>query len=1098
MSHIKGGGRAPLSEEVEEALTAVLFALREPDTKIQSEHERKREHKRFIKKLKERQDRRALTRKVNQDEGGALETTTSQIQAVTSQLEDNPSSTGNKKVRVELVEAIFGSAGNKGSSKKGGKSSSSKNEYKEGAKKTMVFTLSTRVEDVLKDAKAKLKMKKKPIRCFVVQKKVSVDLVGDLRGIKDGDKVYVTSQEDPTKTTTASSETKPVPSAAADDEEDPLEAVKQAYKQRKRQRRSIRHAPRKVLNELPTFSYHFDKLMPLPPQRANLPAASCRETILEALDTGRVLIVCGATGCGKSTQLPQFLLEGMTAAGLRDSTNIIVSQPRRVAATALAYRVSNEMSSGAPGTKGSEVGYMVRLDRAVSSTSKIVYCTVGILLRMLISPMEAGDDFVEGDTEAVPLSNVSHVVIDEVHERDVNTDFVLTLLRRLLSVNKRIRIILMSATAAAQLFVRYFGDYKPTVIDIPGRSFPVDIKWISECEQFATSSVKGWSPKTDLEADQAKNVSPRATAKIDHSFVKDLISAIVRKQQADGVLVASGGQGARTDGAILVFLPGKAEIEASAKVLYQDPLVGDRSKCNILKLHSTIPRTEQQSVFTPAKGGTVKIVLATNIAETSITIADISHVIDTGRVKESRFNADTRIKELVTVWTSRASAKQRAGRAGRTSAGTCWRLYSEEFCEEFLLPQTSPEILRTPLDELVIQLSLLYENKRDKTKSQHAQVPEGVCPIRFLSNTPEPPSDKSLVEACKHLLEVGALTVVAREPTVLYRLTPLGYHLSRLPMDAKVGKVLLVGCSLGCLENALTVAAVLSNTKSCFPPRWGSVKETEWQSCIQARKSLVENGFGGKSWRGGTVKGDLTATIAVYREWTKKRNDKERAVFCNRNGLDNVALKDMSSLRSQFRDCLKDAGFVGAELDSCNNGANDDALLTSCCLVAGLYPNVATLMRPRKGGPKGGRLLTKDGDVCRPSMGSFQNERVRNVSESGRDAYAVFHAKHRSIGTGGRLGDVFLAEVDFVSRFALLLFGGELSIEKNALIVDGWLKFKVGDKGANNGIVLLQELRSQLDAVLLEHVTATDGRHEVHQNNERLLLVLRQLLTEES
>lgn len=192
---------------------------------------------------------------------------------------------------------------------------------------------------------------------------------------------------------------------------------------------------------------------------------------------------------------------------------------------------------------------------------------------------------------------------------------------------------------------------------------------------------------------------------------------------------------------------------------------------------------------------------------------------------------------------------------------------------------------------------------------------------------------------------------------------------------------------------------------------------------------------------------------------------------------------------------LADAGFIQRGIDSYND-SNDDALITSCCLVAGLYPNICTLMRPRKGGPRGGRLLTKDGDMCKPNSNSFQTKRVRSVAESGRDAYAVFHSKHRSVGTSDRPGEVFLSGVDFVSRFALLLFGGQLAVEKNALIVDGWLKFKVGEKG-NSGALLIQELRSELDNVMLRHVVAGDEDQGSKEADKKVILMVRQLLGQE-
>ena len=479
-------------------------------------------------------------------------------------------------------------------------------------------------------------------------------------------------------------------------------------------------------------------------------------------------------------------------------------------------------------------------------------------------------------------------------------------------------------------------------------------------------------------------------------------------------------------------------------------------------------------------------------------------------------------------------------------------------------------MLRTPLDELILQICLLYEQRRDEFyKNKNKKIMNGnnknisngkandtvnvnagsfaagVQPIKFLSMTPAPPSRNSLLQACRHLLEVDALRVVdtnggggdtnfehqsegGQEAKWSYRLTPLGYHLSRLPMDAKVGKVLIVGCILGCLDGALTVAAALSCTKSCFFSGFG--RQTN-PAAIQARESLIENGFGGKNWAGGTVKGDLIAVIATYRAWKKQKSDAQKWKFCNAHALDNMTLREMDQLRNQFTDLIIDAGFVARpaittvgrhtaplDVDDCNQ-ASEDALLTSCCLVAGLYPNICSLIRPRRGGPKGGRLYTNNGDECRPQSNSFQRKRVQQAAETGKDAYAVYHAKHRSIGTvtptsssGHRPPEVFLTEVNFVSRFALLLFGGELEIVKNAIIVDGWLKFKVsgdGEKskttgGVNNTVynaVLILSLRERLDKIILEHVLDTCAspaeKSKMSERHNSVIQVVRKLLSEE-
>lgn len=451
-------------------------------------------------------------------------------------------------------------------------------------------------------------------------------------------------------------------------------------------------------------------------------------------------------------------------------------------------------------------------------------------------------------------------------------------------------------------------------------------------------------------------------------------------------------------------------------------------------------------------------------------------------------------------------------------------------------------MVRTPLDELILQICLLYEQRRDdhyaKTSTKESQsqpgpaFPLGVRPIQFLSKTPSPPPRESLLEGCKHLLEVDALRVVGgndKEDSLLYRLTALGYHLSRLPMDAKVGKVLIVGCILGCLDGALTVAAALSCTKSCFFALATSNPGTP--NIIKKRELLVENGFGGRSWTGGTVKGDLIAVIAVFRAWKKQKGENQRWNFCKTHGIDMNILKELDQLRVQYFDLLGDAGIVpkGAlnsksfdeqiSPDDCNE-SSEDALLTSCCLIAGLYPNVCTLLRPRKGGQRGGRLLTKEGDVCRPHFSSFQRKRVQDASETGRDAYAVFHAKQTIVGTSTssnsgsssalqRPPEVFLTEVNFVSRFALLLFGGELEIAKNAIIVDGWLKFKVGNNSDDSSstatsienAVLLLSLREALDKVVLDHVLETNAsaerKSDMMERHRAIIQVVRKLLAEE-
>lgn len=373
-----------------------------------------------------------------------------------------------------------------------------------------------------------------------------------------------------------------------------------------------------------------------------------------------------------------------------------------------------------------------------------------------------------------------------------------------------------------------------------------------------------------------------------------------------------------------------------------------------------------------------------------------------------------------------------------------------------------------------------------------------------------------------------------------------------------------------CPEPALTVAAALSCARSIFLTRvprqpgqrqqgkdggvGGAGRGTGGgrKGALELQRTLVEYGFGGPGWRGGSVKGDLIGAIAAYDAWASprgggKRDEREQRAFAARHALDHAALGEMRGLREQFREAMIDAGFLERdngdgrgkdddEGDESNSGGinasdykhddanpNDDALLTSCCLVAGLYPNIAALMRPKRGrgNVRGGRLLTKDGDVCRPSSSSFQADRVRDAHENGGDAYAVFHGKHRTIGAennkaagaNGKPGtpspiknqqqkEVFLSEVNFVSRFALLLFGGELEVRDTALIVDDWLKFKVGERGGGtSGAVLIRELRKELDTVMLRHIMTSGGNGGssvgLGGDCRRVIGVVRSLLADE-
>lgn len=1141
-----------MSQESQDALIDLLISIdREdkggdwPDFADLSMHDQKRTRKQFLNKLVRKYERIQLQQRYNAPVArpptcqGVSTMNRGHQPSLLSHNELPYTSTriqsANPNVRIEIAEAVFSkekelsrkkTGDDKGKSKKKGPS----DKFKIGAKKVIVLPRTTSIPELLKLSQTKLKLKKKPICAFLKTStswSIPFELINNLGTIDDGTLVFVSILSLPTETHSSDEETDIVEKVSGIVEPDPLESVKRAYeRQELYKRKQLCQRMGEIIDDSQRSKYA--------EIRERLPVAPQKQLILNTIENNQVVVLSGSTGSGKSTQVPQFIMDQGDNDRLRPY--IVITQPRRVAAISLAQRVAAERGCPTPGSKGSSVGYMVRMDTRVDlSSCRVVYMTIGILLRMLVRPQTQTESTNLENNIAPPISmdTISHLIIDEVHERDVNTDFVLALLRDMMltksSANSIPRLILMSATTSVDLFVRYFtglGGATPAAVEVPGKTFPVDIKWLSDCEKFAGKQMFFSQPRTELSNSGTTKrshdfaFSPCAKDRIDNQFIRTLITKIVQHQQMEESPQAASNGNRQAKGAILVFLPGLSEQNALATCLCdKESITGDPQICTILKLHSSTSKANQELVFQPSSK--YKIILSTNIAETSLTINDISHVIDTCLVKESRYNSKSRIKELVTVWTSQSSMKQRSGRAGRTSHGVCWRLCTEDFAAKQLLQYTLPEVLRTSLDELILNVLLLHEHRRGKSgDKEECQSAAGIKPIIFLSSLPTPPPEANLAQACRHLLDVGALSVVDRGEIVddlsqwVYRLSPLGYHLSSLPMDAKVGKLLIVGCITGCLDNALTIAAALSCSKSCF------LHSTNNQpldpECVEAREILIENGFGGKDWIGGTVKGDLIAVIAVYRAW-KMQKSCNKNKFCRDHCLDNFCLQELDLLRYQFRDLVIDAGLAFNAISHTgdkifdwddSNFANEDAIVTSCCLVAGLYPNVCTLIRPSKGGSKTGRLLTKETESCRPSFASFQGKRVKHASETGKDVYAVYFSKEKTIGIAShgnqRPPEIFLTEVNFISKFALLLFGGELDLKNNALIVDFWLKFKVSGHGEKskrgdvNNAVLILSLRQLMDDVILEHVQETfvsqKEKKQIIARHMRVVDVIRQLL----
>ncbi|WOC14395.1 ATP-dependent RNA helicase HrpA [Gordonia sp. MP11Mi] len=457
-----------------------------------------------------------------------------------------------------------------------------------------------------------------------------------------------------------------------------------------------------------------------------LPVSACRAEIAEAITDHQVVVIAGETGSGKTTQLPKICLElGRTAIGH--------TQPRRIAATSVAGRIADELGTEV----GTTVGYQVRFSDKSSKATQIKVMTDGILLREITTdPLLRGYDTI---------------IIDEAHERSLNIDFLLGYLKQLLPRRRDLKVIITSATIEPDRFARHFAgpDDAVPIIEVSGRTYPVETRY-----------------------------RPLTSDDTDHADL-DQIAAI---DAAVGELWSGGA------GDILVFLPTERDIRETAEALGKSRGNGQRGAggVEILALYARLSVAEQHRVFSPSNGR--RIVLATNVAETSLTVPGIRYVIDTGTARISRYSTRTKVTRLPIEKVSQASARQRAGRCGRVAPGVCIRLYAEDDFDG--RPEyTDPEILRSNLAAVI--LSMLSLRLGDITDFPFVQ----------------PPEFRAVRDGMALLSELGAVTDT---DSAVARLTKVGTTLSRLPVDPRLGRMLVAGHENGCLDHVLVIAAALA------------------------------------------------------------------------------------------------------------------------------------------------------------------------------------------------------------------------------------------------------------------------------------------------
>lgn len=593
--------------------------------------------------------------------------------------------------------------------------------------------------------------------------------------------------------------------------------------------------------------------------RLKLPVYKFRKELLQSVHKNQTVVVEGETGSGKTTQIPQFLVED----GFAEYGMVACTQPRRVAATSIAQRVAEEMDV----TLGDQVGYSVRFDECSSDETLLKFLTDGMLLR------EAMNDPL--------LRRYSVIVLDEAHERTLATDVLMGLLQEVLTKRKNdLKVVVMSATLDAGKFQDYFN--KAPLLSVPGRTHPVEVFY---------------------------------TAKPEQNYVEAAVRTTVQIHLCEG------------PGDVLVFLTGEAEIETCCQEIRDQ--VASESKADtpelvVYPLYSSLPPAQQRKIFLSAPTPKVvggkpgrKVIVSTNIAETSLTIDGIVYVVDPGFSKQKVYNPRIRVESLLVSPISRASAKQRAGRAGRTQPGKCFRLYTELSFRRDLQETTYPEILRSNLGNVVLTLKKLGI--------------EDLVHFDFM----DPPAPETLMRALELLNYLGALDDEGE-------LTDLGFKMSNFPLDPQLSMYIIRSPDFGCSNEAVTIAACLSVPQLFMRPKENAKLADE------AKAQFAH------------PDGDHLTFLTAYQAY-EQVPESQRKQWCWDNFINDRSISSAASVRKQLVGVMSKS-----DLPLLSNDIKSIAYYTNIrqALTAGLFMQVAYLQR------SGTYLTVKDNQVVHIHPGS--------------------------------------------------------------------------------------------------------------------------------
>ncbi|XP_051160838.1 probable ATP-dependent RNA helicase spindle-E [Leptopilina boulardi] len=626
----------------------------------------------------------------------------------------------------------------------------------------------------------------------------------------------------------------------------------------------------------------------------SLTISSMQDKIISMIETNAVVIIQGPTGCGKTTQVPQFLLDNSFRKKV--PCNIIVTQPRRIAAISIANRVSKERDWPI----GSLVGFQVGMYATISQDTRLTYCTTGVLLRKLIN--------------SKTMLDYTHVILDEVHERSQEMDFLLLVVRKLLRTNSRqVKVILMSATIDVDKFASYFQSpvmnklADAPIVDIIKRNrYDVNIFYLCQMGSIA--------PLPEVSMDE-----PRITKEMMQFCTKLII--VFDTIDKDSQEYVSGDEKDEEDDdeddnsykrhVVLVFLPGIYEIEEMHDMLKAPNQ--QEMKWDIVVMHSSITRDEQENIFKNPPKGYRRIILSTNISESSITVPDVKYVIDFCLTKQLVMNSITNFQSLELVWASKANCDQRAGRTGRVMAGRVYRLVPKLFYEEFS-KDSDPEMLRAPLETLVLNAKLLDMGE----------------PKELLALSMDPPDLSNLKRTIKLLKEVGALYNIDENFSESDgELTDLGRIMANLPVDIRISKLIALGHVFSILHDAIIMGATMA-TKNLF--------SNPFQKKLEAYNTKID-------WAD-TSCSDCIASLNAYKLWQSEKvnnrlsNKAMEKKWAQRHFIQVRVLYEINHFTKELSSRLKNMGIVESVGEKRVFWDDNERALVQKIIIAGaFYPN---------------------------------------------------------------------------------------------------------------------------------------------------------------